>query len=93
MKPGSKDIKVYLKFSKQELEILQDNTYQMAETYGLDRRINRLTGKREVGFFIWDLNTLEMVVGDLKELDKEKNTIIYTLYNKIKEAINYIRTK
>jgi len=75
MKPGSRDIKVYLKFSEQELEILQNNTYQMAESFGLDRRIDNLTGKRKVGFYMWDLECLEMVVSDLKKTDIKKKVV------------------
>lgn len=37
----------------------------MAESFGLDNRIDNLTGKREVGFYSWDLDCLESVVADL----------------------------
>jgi hypothetical protein len=30
MKPGANDIKVFLKFEEAALELLQDNTWQMA---------------------------------------------------------------
>ena len=77
MKPGSKDIKVYLKFEKAELDVLQDNTYQMAESFGLDRRISSLSGKRKVGFYLWDLECLEMVLDDLKnEINIDKALVI-----------------
>ena len=52
MKPGSKDIKVFLKFTEGELDLLQYNTWQMAESFGLDRRIEKLKGKRKVGFYM-----------------------------------------
>ncbi len=90
MKPGPKDIKVYLKFDDAELEILQDNTWQMAESFGLDRRIANSTGKRKVGFYMWDLECLEMVVRDLR---KEKNInlpLANCLYDKIKSAMDFI---
>ncbi len=51
LNPGSKDIKVFLKFTEEELEILKDNTYQMAESFGLNRRIDNLTGKRKVALY------------------------------------------
>ena len=62
----------------------------MAESFGLDRRIDNLTGKRKVGFYMWDLECLEMVVSDLKKTDIKKNAVVDGLYNKIKEAMNYI---
>ncbi len=34
----------------------------MAESSGLDRRIDNLTVEREVGFYSWDLDCLESVI-------------------------------
>jgi hypothetical protein len=89
MKPGSKDIKVYLKFEEAELDLLQYNTYLMAESFGLDRRIDNLTGKRKVGFNLWDLECLEMVVDDLKNEKNIDKTLVNSLYDKIKNAMDY----
>lgn len=85
IKPGKNDIKVNIKFEIDELELLQENTWQMAESFGLDRRIDNLTGKREVGFYMWDLECLEMVVGDLKNIQLTEK-----LYEKIKNAMDFI---
>ena len=90
MKPGSKDIKVFIKFDEAELELLKDNTWQMAESFGLDRRIANLTGKREVGFYLWDLECIEMVVDDLKADKDTDKILVYGLYNKILSAIDLI---
>ena len=90
MKPGSKDIKVFLKFTEGELDLLQDNTWQMAETFGLDRRIAELTGKRKVGFYMWDLESIEMVVTNLKNQNGGDKKIVNDLFDKIKEAMDYI---
>lgn len=90
MKPGPKDIKVFLKFEEAELELLQDNTWQMAESFGLDRRISNLTGKRKVGFFLWDLECLEMVVADLNDENKIDNILVNGLYDKIINAMDFI---
>lgn len=90
MKPGSKDIKVFLKFTEGELDLLQDNTWQMAESFGLDRRIDELTGKRKVGFYMWDLECIEMVVADLKRQNDVDRKIVSGLFDKIKEAMDYI---
>ena len=90
IKPGLRDIKVFLKFNEDELEILQNNTFQMAESFGLDSRIDKLTGKRKVGFYYWDLECLEMVVGDVKNEQNIDKIIVNGLYDKIKQAMEYI---
>lgn len=87
MKSGSKDIKVFLKFTEEELSILQDNTWQMAESFGLDRRIDNLTGKRKVGFFLWDLECLEMVADDIRQQQNIDKNLKDGLYDKIKQAL------
>lgn len=90
MKPGLKDIKVYLKFTEEELFLLQENTWQMAESFGLDIRIDNLTGKRKVGFYSWDLECLESVAESLqKQQDIDKN-IVNGLYDKIRQAIDAV---
>ena len=89
MKPASKDIKVYLKFTEGELDLLQENTWQMAESFGLDTRIGNLTGKRKVGFYSWDLECLEMVAEDLKKQDVDQN-IVTGLYDKIRQAMDVV---
>ncbi len=90
MKPGPNDVKMYLKFDDDELEILQDNTWQMAESFGLDRRIANLVGTRKVGFYMWDLECLEMVIGDLRNENKINFSAVQTLYIKIINAMNTI---
>ena len=89
MKPASKDIKVYLKFTEEELFLLQENTWQMAESFGLDTRIGNLTGKRKVGFYSWLLECLEMVAEDLKKQDVDQN-IVTGLYDKIRQAMDVV---
>jgi len=85
LKPGKHDIKVFIKFETEELELLQNNTWQMAESFGLDSRIDNLTGKRKVGFYSWDLDCLESVVSDMTNIPVGKK-----LYDKIKEGMNFI---
>jgi len=90
LKPGPRDIKVYLKFDDPELDLLQDNTWQMAESFGLDRRIAILTGKRKVGFYMWDLECLEMVVYNLRNEKNINLSLVNCLYDKIKDAMDLI---
>ena len=37
MKPGKRDIKAHIKFELDELDLLQENTWQMAESFGLEK--------------------------------------------------------
>lgn len=90
IKPGSRDIKVFINFETDELDLLQDNTWQMAESFGLDRRIANLTGKRKVGFYMWDLECLEAVIGSLKKEDNVDLNIANGLYVKIKQAMDFL---
>lgn len=85
LKPEKNDIKVFIKFELEELELLQENTWQMAESFGLDSRIDKLTGKRKVGFHSWDLDCLESVVCDLTNSPVAKK-----LYEKIKNGMDFI---
>ena len=89
MKAGKNDIKVNIKFDLDELSLLQENTWQMAESFGLDSRIARLTGKRSVGFYMWDLECLEMVTDELKNTEKDKQ-LVERLYSKIRDAMDFI---
>lgn len=51
MKPGSRDIKVKMLITGEELDELQGHTWSMAEAFGLDRRIDRYGGKRPIAFY------------------------------------------
>ncbi len=92
MKPGKNDIKAEVKFEIDELELLQENTWQMAESFGLDRRIANMTGKREVGFYSWDLDCLECVVSDLQQSPKDKE-IADRIARKIEKCYSSIKGK
>lgn len=92
MKPGKNDIKAEIKFEIDELELLQENSWQMAESFGLDRRIVNLTGKRKVGFYSWDLECLECVVSDLQESPADKE-VADRIAKKIEEGYLFIKGK
>jgi len=92
MKSKKKDIKAEIKFENDELELLQENTWQMAESFGLDRRIANLTGKRKVGFYSWDLDCLECVVSDLQQSPNDKE-VAERIANKIGEGYKFIKGK
>lgn len=67
---------------------MQDNTWQMAESFGLDARIERLTGKRAVGFYSWDLECLQDVAEIArKKAPAEQHPMIDGLLQKITAAM------
>lgn len=76
MKPGSKDIKLEILISGEELSELKRHSFHMAEAFGLDRRIENYQGKRPIGLYSWDFDCLlaviEFVIDDPIEYpDKE----------------------
>lgn len=88
MKPGKNDKKAFLLFTPDELDFLQENTWQMAESFGLDTRISNLMGKRAVGFYCWDLDCL-IDVSEIarKDAPVEQHEMIDGLLQKLVEAM------
>ena len=62
MKPGPRDIKVLLRIDGEELVQLKRQTWQMAEAFGLDSRIERYEGKRPIALYRWDMDCLIDVI-------------------------------
>ena len=59
----------------------------MAESFGLDRRIGNLTGKRPAGFYKWDLECLRDITEIAgKDAPVEQHEMIAGLLQKIREA-------
>ncbi len=88
MKPGKNDKKAHLQFTPEELDFLQDNTWDMAESFGLDTRIANLTGQRAAGFYAWDLECLQAVSESArKDAPVEQHEMIDRLLQKIGEAM------
>ena len=91
MKPGSKDIKYFIKIEGTELDELQKLTWMMAESFGLDTRIGNYAGKRPIGLYRWDIECLTIVIEcALNDPDEcpQKNSPEYQalceLYEKLK---------
>jgi hypothetical protein len=70
MKPGSKDIRLNILITGEELTELQRHTYQMAEAFGLDQRIDKYRGKRPIGLYSWDFDCLLAVIEGALEDEK-----------------------
>jgi hypothetical protein len=89
MRPGKHDKRASLHFSLEELDFLQDNTWKMADAFGLDTRIAKLTGKRAVQFYAWDLECLYEVSDSARdEAPAKDHPMIDALLQKLREAMN-----
>jgi hypothetical protein len=81
MKASKQDLKAKILITGEELEVLHSLTYQMAESFGLDTRIDKYQGKRSISFHSWDFDSLfaviEMSLADPKEFpDKSQSRYI-----------------
>ena len=90
MKPSKNDIKVSIKFDMDELDFLQDHTWQMAEAFGLDDRICSMTCKRAIGLYSWDLECLHDAIDSLKNKEEQDQVLVNRLCDKLKAAMDYI---
>lgn len=93
MKPGKNDIPIERKISGRQLEELQKHTWQMCESFGLDRKIENYKGTRGISFYRWDwdciLEVLDMVLNDENEYPDKKDEgyiKLYELYADMKKA-------
>ncbi len=62
MRLGPHDGKLTILITGDELHELKRFTVDMAEAFGLDRRIEAYSGKRPVGLYRWDLDCLLAVI-------------------------------
>ena len=92
MKPGSKDIKLKVLITGDELFELQRHSYQMVEAFGLDGRVENYQGKRPIGLYSWDFDCLlaviECALEDKKgypDRDAPEYKALMSLYLRLKE--------
>lgn len=92
MKPGSGDIRVKMLIDGEELAQLKRHTWQMAEAFGLDSRIERYQGTRAIGFYRWDMDCLidvvDMALNDTREYpskDSSGYVALKRLHARLKE--------
>lgn len=93
MKPGSRDKQHKILITGQELLELKKFTCDMAEAFGLDRRIESYKGKRPIGFYRWDLDCLVDVTTDaLEDTDEypEKTGSGYEAMKKLHKRIKHL---
>jgi hypothetical protein len=90
MKPGPNDVKLTILITGDELLELQRFTIDMAEAFGLDRRIEAYSGKRPIGFYGWDVDCLLAVI-DLALKDQhaypDKSSSAYAALKRLRERL------
>jgi len=62
MKPGRNDPSYPILITGLELTQLKEQTWAMAEAFGLDRRIENYQGTRPITFRSWDLDCPDAVI-------------------------------
>jgi hypothetical protein len=90
MRPGPNDVKLTILITGDELLELQRFTIDMAEAFGLDRRIEAYSGKRPIGFYRWDVDCL-LAVMDLALKDQraypDKTSSSYAALKRLRERL------
>jgi hypothetical protein len=90
MKPGPNDVKLTILITEDELHELKRFTVDMAEAFGLDRRIETYTGKRPIGLYRWDLDCL-LAVMDLALKDSraypDKASLAYAALKRLHDRL------
>jgi hypothetical protein len=96
MKIGSRDKAYKIMITGIELEELKRHTGDMAESFGLDSRIDRYRGARPIGLYRWDLgcltDVLEMVLRDKHEYP-DKSSQGYKAAQALYERLTALRNK
>ncbi len=85
MKAGSRDTKVHMLITGDELAELQRHAWQMVEAFGLDSKIERYRGKRPIGLWRWDMDCLidvvSMALDDTTEYPSRESSAWVSLRN------------
>ena len=91
MKPGPNDVKLTILITGDELLELQRFTVDMAEAFGLDRRIEAYAGKRPIGLYRWDVDCL-LDVMDLALKDErsypDKASSAYAALKRLRDRLH-----
>lgn len=71
MKIGKNNRKISILITGLELDELQRHVWMMAESFGLDRRVENYQGKRPIGLYRWDIECLTSVMDSALEDSKD----------------------
>ena len=91
MKPGRGDVKLSILITGEELHELKRFTIDMAEAFGLDRRIEAYSGKRPIGLYRWDLDCLSAVIDNAlndKRAYPDKASSAYATLKRLQERLD-----
>ena len=88
MKPGKRDKPISIKIQGLKLAEFQKHAWEMAEAFGLDRKVGGYKGKRPIKFYQWDveciLDTLSMNLKHDKDY-ADKSTKEFAALNELFE--------
>lgn len=93
MKIGKYDRKISILITGSELDELQRHVWMMAESFGLDRRIENYQGKRPIGLYRWDIECLTDVMNSALEDKKcypSKTKIEYLALAELRNRLKQI---
>ena len=90
MRPGPNDVKLTILITGDELHELKRFTIDMAEAFGLDRRIEAYSGKRPIGFCRSDLDCLltvmDLALKDLRAYPDKKSSS-YAAFKRLRDRL------
>jgi len=93
MKPGPKDKQYIILITGLELEELKKFTWSMAESFGLDKKIENYLGKKPIGFYRWDLDCLDDTLWLALDEYPDKSCDNYKTLKQLYDKIFCLRTK
>jgi hypothetical protein len=98
MKPGPNDVKLTILITRDELHELKRFTVDMAEAFGLDRRLEAYSGKRRASAFRWDVDCLlavmDLALKDLRAYPDETSSAyaaLKRLHDRLQEEYRRLR--
>ncbi len=90
MRLGPHDGKLTILITGDELHELKRFTVDMAEAFGLDRRIEAYSGKRPIGLYRWDLDCLlavmDLALKDLRAYP-DKTSSSYAALKRLRDRL------
>src|SRR3954452_22186565 len=92
MKPGSRDHRHCLLIGGDELRELKRHTGAMAESFGLDRKIDNYKGSRPITLYRWDVECLMDVIDQAlkdKQDYPDRNAAAYLALKNLGERLRH----
>ena len=83
-------MKLRILITGDELQELKRFTIDMAEAFGLDRRIEAYSGKRPIGFYSWDVEVLLAVMDNAMKDTREypdRTSSSYAAFSRLNDRL------